>query len=99
MNIVDFIFKAHCKIKFIYHKLLIKCEKRKLGFCGQRVKIEWPNSLNSKMFLYDDVYIYGHAKFIINRGGRFIMKHHSGCSQGLTVITGHHGKKNRWMVS
>lgn len=40
MNIVDFIFKAHCKIKFIYHKLLIKCEKRKLGFCGQRVKIE-----------------------------------------------------------
>lgn len=93
MNIIDFIFKVYCKIKSVRRKLLINCEKRKLGFCGQRVKVEWPNVLSSKIFLYDDVYVYGHAKFIINRGGRFIMKHHSGCSQGVTVITGYHGKK------
>lgn len=71
----------------------MKNEKSKLGYCGNRVKVEWPNKLNSSIFLYDDVCVYGGAKFIIGPGGKFIMKHHSYASQGLTVITGKHGKK------
>lgn len=85
------LFKIIDKIIYTYHRLVIKNEKHKLAFCGKRVKIEWPNRLNDKMYLYDDVYIYGGAKFIIAKGGKFIMKHHAGASQGLTVVTGKHG--------
>ena len=87
------IFKVLSKIKHRYHTELIKYEKTKLGYCGERVKIEWPNHLSEKIFLYDDVYIYGGAKILISPGGKFIMKHHAGASQGLTVITGKHKEK------
>ncbi len=90
---ISFLFKVIGKIKFVYHTHLINAEKKKLGYCGKRVKVEWPNSLKSEIFLYDDVNIYGGARFIINSGGKFIMKHHAGASQGLTVITGAHGKQ------
>lgn len=74
----------------------MKYEKSKLGYCGKRVKVEYPNTLNSRIYLYDDVSIYGGARFIISdkgEGGKFIMKRNSGASQGLTVITGKHGHK------
>lgn len=90
-------FKIINKLIYLYHQLEIRNEKHKLGYCGKRVKIEWPNRLNNKIFLYDDVYIYGGAKFIIANGGKFIMKHHAGASQGLTVVTGKHGLRiGRW---
>lgn len=91
--IYSLIFKALNKLIFIFHQLEMKNEKHKLGHCGKRVKVEWPNRLNDKIFLYDDVYIYGGAKFIISNGGKFIMKHHAGASQGLTVVTGKHGSR------
>ena len=86
------IYKIIKKIQYIIQCWIIRQEKKKLGYCGKRVKIEFPNTLNNKMFLYDDVYIYGGAKFIIGGGGKYIMKHHAGASQNLTVITGKHGK-------
>ncbi len=91
--IIKFIFKIIEKTAYVYHRFVISNEKRKLGYCGKRVKVEWPNRLNEKIFLHDDVYIYGGARFIIAKGGKFIMKHHSGASQGLTVVTGKHGMK------
>lgn len=87
------IYKVISKIQYLLHCWIISKEKRKLGYCGDRVKIGYPNSLNNKMFIYNDVYIYGGAKFLIGDGGKFIMKHHAGASQCLTVITGKHGKK------
>lgn len=86
-------YRIISKLKHLYRCWVISQEKKKLGHCGQRVKVEWPNTLNEKIFLHDDVYIYGGAKFIIGHGGKFIMKHHAGASQGLTVITGKHGKR------
>lgn len=97
MCIITFLLNVINKIRYWYHFSLIHIEKKKLGYCGERVKVVWPNTLSSKIYLYDDVYIYGHAKFIIGRGGRFIMKHHSGASQGITVITGKHGDRiGKW---
>lgn len=87
------LFKIIYKLIYWKHRFQIKFEKSKLGYCGKNVKIEWPNSLNDKIFLEDDVYIYGGAKFIIGNNGKFIMKHHAGASQGLTVVTGKHGEK------
>lgn len=95
--ISQLLFRIINKIHHIYHKIIIYNEKTKLGHCGKRVKVEWPNRLNKNIYLYDDVYIYGGAKFIISNGGKFIMKHHSGASQGLTVVTGKHGTKiGKW---
>ena len=93
---MSFIFKIIGKIRFLYTQQLMKYEKSKLGYCGKRVKVEYPNTLNSRIYLYDDVNIYGGARFIISdkgEGGKFIMKRNSGASQGLTVITGKHGHK------
>lgn len=97
MSFLLFIYQIYCKFVYLIHMFLIYIQKQKLGYCGKRVKVIWPNTLSSKIFLYDDVYIYGHAKFIIGRGGKFIMKHHSGASQGITVITGKHGERiGKW---
>lgn len=64
------IYKIIKKIQYIIQCWIIRQEKKKLGYCGKRVKIVFPNTLNNKMFLYDDVYIYGGAKFIIGGGGQ-----------------------------
>lgn len=72
--------------------------KSSLGFCGKNVTFSKPDYIISpkKIFIYDNSNIYDNSKFIIsyrNDGGRFIMKKNSGAAQGLTVVTGNHGRK------
>lgn len=92
-RITLFFLRVFGKFRYWLHLWKMHFEKSKLGYCGDRVRVKWPNKLNGKIFLYDDIYIYEGAKFIMGKGGRFIMKHHAGASQGLTVITGKHGTK------
>lgn len=93
MFILRIIYKIIRKIIYICFCIYQFLEKQNLGYCGKNVTLHDVHGLNEKIFLYDDVYIYEGAKFIIGPEGKFIMKHHSGASQGLTVVTGSHGIK------
>lgn len=85
------------KLIYIFQRMYVSIEKRKLGYCGKRVVIHGFTSLNSGIFIFDDVNIYENCKFIMGPNGKFIMKQRSGAAQNLTVITGKHGKKvGRW---
>ena len=82
-----------CYVKYRNVKL-----KSSLGFCGKNVIFAKPDFIVSpnKIFIYENSNIYENSKFIIsnrNDGGRFIMKKNSGAAQGLTVVTGNHGRK------
>lgn len=87
------IYKIINKIIYISHSLWMFLEKKQLGACGKNVIIKYPNKLNNRMFIGNDVNIYEYGLFLIGPGGRFVMKSHSGASQRLTVITGNHGHK------
>lgn len=94
LKLLFFCQRIILKIEFIIHAFLIHIEKKKLGYCGKNVILKYPIKLNSNIFLEDDVYIYGNARFIMRSNNeQFIMKKKSGASQGLTVITGKHGHK------
>jgi len=91
MTLYTLIYKILQKIAYLSHALWMFLEKKQLGACGKNVVILYPNKLNHRMFIGNDVNIYENGRFIIGPGGKFIMKDHSGCAQHLTVITGKHG--------
>lgn len=71
--------------------------KSKLGYCAKDVILNMPDTMcqPQKVFLYEDTSIFGNGKFIISEKGeegKFIMKKHSSAAEGLTVITGSHGR-------
>ena len=85
------IYRLIDKVIYTIHLLWMFLEKQQLGHCGKNVIVQYPNRLNNRMYLGDDVNIYGNGTFLIGPKGKFIMKDHSGASQNLTVITGNHG--------
>lgn len=64
--------------------------KKKFGFCGDKVYLEPPLSITNPANLY----LYGDNGLrdarILNQNAKFIMKEHSGAATGLTVVTGNH---------
>lgn len=74
------------KIYLIY----FSTNKKKFGFCGDKVYLEPPLSITNSANLY----LYGDNQLrdarILNLNAKFIMKEHSVAATGLTVVTGNH---------
>lgn len=80
--------KAYNKyIKSIYYKF-------QLGYCGKNVMVKKPNAYTSlsRMYMFDNTNIFEGFNFI-SYTGKFIMKKNSSAAQGLTIITGNHGRQ------
>ena len=71
--------------------------RERLGFCDKTSVVALPDTCTCphKIFMYENTNYYSGAKFILSPqgdSGNFIMKKNSGAAQGLTVITGNHGR-------
>lgn len=83
-------------IAYVYDVYVSKIKKiyytSRMGYCGKQVYIK--NPVCGKMghiYMYDDTNIY-HGLVFISYTGKLVMKKGSGAAQGLTVITGNHGR-------
>lgn len=69
--------------------------KSRLGYCGKNVNFRstrhCPSSVLSRIFIYDNCTVNNFT--MISYTGKFIMKQNSGCSSGLTIITGNHHRR------
>lgn len=86
-----FLYKIPFQFYRVYRKLRMLSVQSRLGHVGKGASMGIPDVAVGleNVFLYDNSFIYEHAKVIIHKG-RFIMKQNSGASQGLTIITGEH---------
>ncbi len=76
----------------------LKMLKQGMGYCDPTAQVAGPIVLNcpQKVFLYENVELWGGSKFIISphgETGRFVMKKWSGAAEGLTVVTNKHRSK------
>ncbi len=86
-NVIDFVSRCFSYILFrLYYN-------SRLGYCGRNVEIgkSLAHSSLSRMFLYDNTNIAKGWMFI-SWTGTFTMKKNSAAAQGLTIITGAHGR-------
>lgn len=94
MKLFKALFSLFARINDIYvSKIKRLYYTTRLGYCGKNVYIK--NPICGKMgniYMYDDTNIYHGLKFISDTG-RLIMKRGAGSAQGLTIITGNHGRK------
>jgi len=63
-----------------------------MGYCGKHVTIRLHKGIKEMrhVYLYDHTNLF--AGFtLISQGGNFILKHHAGVAENLTVVTGNHG--------
>ena len=82
------------RIKYINRPLYKSC----IGYCGKNVDLRLdknPGAL-SRVYMYDNTNIYHGFRFI-SVTGKFIIKKNSGSAAGLTVITGNHQRKNKYL--
>lgn len=93
-ELIHFLNIVTGKIAAIRNYLFRFIVKKQLGECGKNVTFiprKWFERNYSRIYLADDTNIYSGFQFI-SFTGHFYMGAHSGAAEGLTVITGNHGR-------